>query len=61
MPSSKGCSQPGIEPTSFMSPVLAGGFFTTRATQEAQLKVLGPLKPFLAACSPCNLPMELQL
>ena len=26
---------PGIEPASFMSPVLAGGFFTTIATSEA--------------------------
>ena len=29
---------PGIEPTSFMSPALAGGFFTTSATWEAQVK-----------------------
>ena len=28
---------PGIEPTSLMSPALAGGFFTTSTTQEAQL------------------------
>ena len=27
---------PGIEPESLMSPTLAGGFFTTRATWEAQ-------------------------
>ena len=26
---------PGIEPTSLISPALAGGFFTTSATQEA--------------------------
>jgi len=26
---------PGIEPTSFMSPALAGGFFATSATCEA--------------------------
>ena len=26
---------PGIEPTSLMSPVLAGGFFTTSTTSEA--------------------------
>ena len=26
---------PGIEPTSFMSPALTGGFFTTSATWEA--------------------------
>ena len=28
---------PGIEPASFMSPALAGGFFTTGATEEAPL------------------------
>ena len=28
-------SNPGIKPTSLVSPALAGGFFTTRATQEA--------------------------
>ena len=27
---------PGVEPVSFTSPALAGGFFTTSATQEAQ-------------------------
>ena len=27
---------PGIEPASLMSPTLAGGFFTTSATWEAQ-------------------------
>ena len=31
---------PGIEPVSFMSPALAGGFFTTGATWEAPGKVL---------------------
>jgi len=29
---------PGIEATSFMSPALAGGFFTTGATWEAFLR-----------------------
>ena len=29
---------PGIKPTSLMSPALAGGFFTTSATWEAQGK-----------------------
>ena len=28
--------QPGIEPMSLMSPALAGGFFTTRATWKSQ-------------------------
>ena len=27
---------PGIEPTSLISPVLTGGFFTTSTTREAQ-------------------------
>ena len=29
------CPDPGIEPTSLMSPALAGGFFTTNTTWEA--------------------------
>ena len=36
MPSSRGSFQPRIEPASFMSPALAGGFFTTTATWEAR-------------------------
>ena len=35
-PSSGNLPSPGIKPTSFLSPVLAGGFFTTSATCEAQ-------------------------
>ena len=35
MPCSRGSSQPRIEPTSLISPVLAGGVFTTSATWEA--------------------------
>ena len=35
MPSSGDLPKPGMEPTSLMSPVLAGGFFTTSATREA--------------------------
>ena len=31
---------PGIEPASLMSPALAGGFFTTSTTWEAQLELL---------------------
>ena len=31
----KDLPDPGIEPTSLISPALAGGFFTTSATQEA--------------------------
>ena len=37
--SSKGSSQPGIEPASLMSPELAGGFFTTSTIREALLIV----------------------
>ena len=33
-------SHPGIEPTSIMSPALAGGFFTISATWEALMKEL---------------------
>ena len=37
---------PGIEPTSFMSPALAGGFYTTSATWEAQGTGQGnPIRP----------------
>ena len=32
MPCSRGSSDPGIEPVSFMSPALVGGFFTSSAT-----------------------------
>jgi len=35
MPTSRGSSQPGIEPASLMSPALEGGFFTPNATWEA--------------------------
>ena len=35
-PSPGDLPNPGIEPMSFMSPALASGFFTTRATWEAQ-------------------------
>ena len=34
-PSSRGSSDPGIEPKSLTSPALADGFFTTSATLEA--------------------------
>jgi len=34
MPSSGDLLDPGIESTSFISPALAGGFFTTSATWE---------------------------
>ena len=37
MPSSRGLPAPGVEPTSLMSPALAGGFFTPKATWEAPL------------------------
>ena len=35
-PKSKECSDPGIQET-LMSPILAGGFFTTSVIWEAQL------------------------
>ena len=36
MPSSRDLTDPGIETVSLTSPALAGGFFTTSATWEAQ-------------------------
>ena len=46
---------PRIEPKSLMSPALAGRFFTTSATQEAQVLVA---QSCLTLCNPtnCNLP-----
>ena len=35
LPSSRGSSNPGIEPAAHLFPVLAGGFFTSSATWEA--------------------------
>ena len=42
-PSPRALSDPGIEPTSLMSLGLAGGFFTTSATWDAQV-VMGTAK-----------------
>ena len=39
MPSSGDLPDPGIEPTSLVSPALAGGFFTTSAPQGGPIKV----------------------
>ena len=39
VPSSRGSSNSGIEPTSLMFPALAGGFFITSATWEAHIYV----------------------
>ena len=38
MPSPGDLPDPGIKPASLMSPAKAGGFFTTSATWEAQLR-----------------------
>ena len=43
LPSAGDLPHPGIEPTSLMSPTLAGGFFTTSATWEAPKWGLPPL------------------
>ena len=40
-PSPGDLADPGIEPVSLMSPALAGGFFTTSTTWEAQTVNLG--------------------
>ena len=41
MPSSRGSSQPGIEPASLVFPALAGRFFTWEAGTEAIKKPSG--------------------
>ena len=45
MPSPENLPDPGIEPTSLMSPALAGGFFTTGTTWEAHKTRGGVSKP----------------
>ena len=45
MPSSRGSSQPTVEPMSLPSPALAGGFFTTNTTWEALMQ-----KPLEDSC-----------
>ena len=44
MPSSRDLPHPGIKPESFMSPALAGRFFTTSATCEAHQRFIQWLK-----------------
>ena len=39
-PSPGNLPNPGIEPISLMSPALAGGFFTTRATWAFQVAII---------------------
>ena len=39
-PSPGNLPNPGIEPISLMSPALAGGFFTTRATWALQVAII---------------------
>jgi len=41
---------PGIKPTSLISPALAGGFFTTSATWEAQKQRQGQISLISALC-----------
>ena len=38
---------PGIEPSSLMSPAFVGGFFTTRATWEGPLRIQGITKAMI--------------
>ena len=56
MPSPENLPDPGIEPTSLMSPALAGGFFTTGTTWEAHKTRGGVSKPeskcFIRLCGP---------
>ena len=44
-PSPGDLPEPGIKPASLMSPALAGGFFTTRATWEALSRVCFAIIP----------------
>ena len=55
MPSSRGFPNPGIKPKSLMSLALAGRFFTTNATWEAQINYISikKKKKCLMAISPC--------
>ena len=48
-------SDPGIRPASFMSPELAGRFFTTSTTWEAQLMLLSSVTQSCPTlCNPMN-------
>ena len=49
---------PGIEPTSLMSPALAGGFFTTSATWEALELVSVQFSPVTQSCPTLCNPMN---
>ena len=49
----------GIEPLSLMSPALAGGFFTTSATWEAQLLLLTPII-ITERMSECKLSLQIK-
>ena len=49
--SSRGSSDPGIEPMSLITPTLAGGFFTTSTTWEAPKSELGRVCLFLSKLS----------
>ena len=43
-PTPRDLPDPGIEPTSLVSPALAGGFFTSRTTWEAYIGIIRKLK-----------------
>ena len=56
-PSPGDLSDPRIEPTSLMSPALAGGFFTASATREALRNSTRPeLRPTWQACGAADYP-----
>ena len=44
----QGIFHPGIKPTSFMSPALAGGFFTTSITYETLSVIAYSLQPIVS-------------
>ena len=49
-PSPGDLPNPGIEPTSLMSPVLADGFFNTSTTWEAPLQIMTEIKNIAITC-----------
>ena len=50
---------PGNKPALLMSPVSAGGFFTTGTTWEAHIRVINLTKRYFAIMQICNLPRRM--
>ena len=58
MASSGGLPNIGIEPKSFMSPALAGGFFTTGANWKARWTIFISFLGELSVCGFCLLSVK---